>query len=64
MFSSIPNGYSKRNMARFGRAFAPGTVSRADPVTRLRLEETDIIYIELVEIENIIFTTIQKEKNS
>lgn len=64
MFRKIPNGCSRRNMARFGRAGPPGTRSRGDPVVRLQLVETVNHYVKLEEIENILFTITQKEQKS
>jgi hypothetical protein len=64
MFRRTPNGCTRRNMARFGRAGPPGTRSRGDPGVRLRLVETVNRYVKLEEIENILFTITQKERKS
>jgi len=64
MFRTTPNGCTKRNMARFGRAGPPGQLSRGEPGARL--QKTDFIRreIELEEIEKILFIFTQKERKS
>lgn len=64
MFRKTPNACTKRNMARFGRASPPGAGSRAAPDAGLRLVESMNRYVKLEEIENILFTISQKERNS
>jgi hypothetical protein len=64
MFRKIPNGCTKRNMARYSRAGPPGQKSRGDPGVRLRLMDSMRREIELEEIEKILLKFTQKEKQS
>jgi hypothetical protein len=64
MFRTTPNGCTRRNMARFGRAGPPGQMNRGDPGALLRLSDAMKREIELEEIEKILFIFKQKERKS
>jgi hypothetical protein len=64
MFRKIPNGCTKRNMARYGRAGPPGQKSRGDPGARIRIMDSMNQDMELEELEKILFKFTQKEKKS
>ncbi len=64
MIRKIPNACTKRNMARFGGAGPPGAGNRGDPRPRLRLVSAKHRYVNLEQIEDILFILTRKEKKS
>ena len=64
MFRTTPNGCTKRNMARYGRAGPSIKGSRGDPAAESGIADASKRSIELEEIEKILFIFKQKERKS
>lgn len=64
MFRKTPNGCTRRNLARIGRASPPGRWSRGDPGMQLTKKVKINQDIELAEIEKILYIFTRKEKTS
>ncbi len=64
MFRKTANACTKRNMARFGRASPPSIGNRGHPGTQLCVVDAKSRYINLEQIEDILFVITRKENKS